>query len=119
MEISVTEANDFKVVKLGGKIGWAEAEDLDKRIKDIIDGEKYYNIVFNLDDVTFICSGGVGAIISNLKRVREHNGGLYFISSSQYINFILDTLCFDKIFEGCLYQTFDDFYQTVVHPRAS
>ena len=108
MELSVTEIGKFKVVKPSGRIDWENARLLDKEIQQIIESGNCY-IVFNLDEVTFICSGGIGALVYNLNKVRKLNGAIYIISSNEYINYIFETLKFDIVFEGYLFKTFEDF----------
>ncbi|MBN1308923.1 MAG: STAS domain-containing protein [Chitinispirillaceae bacterium] len=113
MELSVTEINNFKVIKPQGRIDWENARVLDKEIQQIID-DGHYHIVFNLDEVTFICSGGIGALVYNLNKVRKKNGAIYIISANDYINYIFETLKFDIVFEGYLYKSFELFASEVL-----
>ncbi len=113
MNISVTEMGQHKVVKISGKIDWENARTLDQAIKDII-YEGFYHIVFNLDEVTFICSGGIGALVYNFNKIRKNNGALYVISSNDYVNFIFETLKFDVIFEGFLFRSFEEFSEKIL-----
>jgi anti-anti-sigma factor len=113
VELSVTEIGKYKVVKPSGRIDWESARLLDKEIQQIIETGSCH-IVFNLDEVTFICSGGIGALVYNLNKVRKLNGAIYIISSNEYINYIFETLKFDIVFEGFLFKTFDDFASEVL-----
>lgn len=113
MELSVTEIDKFKVVKPHGRIDWESARVMDKEIQQLIE-QGNYNIVFNLDDVTFICSGGIGALVYNLNKVKKKNGAIYIISSNDYINYIFETLKFDIVFEGYLYRSFESFASKVL-----
>jgi len=113
MELAITEINRYKVIKPKGRIDWESARVLDKEIQRIID-EGHNHIVFNLDEVSFICSGGIGALVYNLNKVRKTNGAIYIISSNDYINYIFETLKFDIVFEGYLYKTFESFATEVL-----
>ena len=113
MELSVTEINKYKVLKPHGRIDWENARVLDKEIQQIIE-QGFVHIVFNLDEVTFICSGGIGALVYNLNKVRKKNGAIFIISSNDYINYIFETLKFDIVFEGYLYKSFEDFANEVL-----
>ncbi len=113
MKMSITSIGKFKVIKLAGRINWENARALDKQIQTLVD-DQCYHIVFNLDEVTFICSGGIGALIYNLNKIRKNNGGIYLISSNHYIEYIFETLKFDIVFEGYLFKTFDEFLEKVV-----
>jgi anti-anti-sigma factor len=108
MELSVTDFGKFKVIKPSGRIDWENARNLDMEIHRIID-EGFYNIVFNLDEVTFICSGGIGALAYNLNKVKRKGGAIYIISANDYINYIFETLKFNIVFEGYYYKTFEEF----------
>ncbi len=117
MEMSITQTDKFKIVKLSGKITWEDAQKLDFQVREIIEKEKVYHIVFNLDEVEFICSGGIGALIYNLNTVRKNDGGIYLISSGEYVNFIFETLKFDIVFSGYLFKTYEDFYSNIVESQ--
>ena len=113
MELSITDIDKFKVIKLGGRIDWENARALDKHIREIID-QGVYHIVFNLDEVNFICSGGIGALIYNLNKVKKEGGGIFLVSSNPYISYIFETLKFDVVFDGYLFNTFDEFLEKVI-----
>lgn len=113
LESSITNAGKFKIVKLSGKIDWESARILDQKINLIIE-EGFYHIVFNLDEVTFICSGGIGALVYNLNKVKKAGGAIYLISSNEYVNFIFETLKFDIVFDGYLYDSYETFQKEVL-----
>ena len=118
MDLSVTQIGKFKVVKPVGRIDWESARLLDKEIQQII-SEEFCHIVFNLDEVTFICSGGIGALVYNLNKVKKMGGAIYIISSNDYINYIFETLKFDVVFEGYLYKSFDEFANEVLEKETT
>ena len=113
MDFSVTTMDKFKIVKLAGKIDWENARNLDQKISALIE-EGFHHIVFNLDNVTFICSGGIGALVYNLNKIKKLNGAMYLVSSNEYINFITETLKFDIIFDGYIFDTLDTFCKEVI-----
>lgn len=113
MEFSTTENGKYKVVKLSGRIDWENARILDQKIQEIIE-EGFYHIVFNLDEITFICSGGIGALVYNLNKVKKKNGAIYLVSSNEYINFIFETLKFNIVFDGYLFDSFETFHKEII-----
>ena len=118
VELTITDlSNKFKAIKLAGKIDWENARTLDKEIQQIIDSG-CYNIVFNLDEVTFMCSGGIGALVYNLNKVKKMGGAIYIISSNEYINYIFETLKFDIVFERYLFKSYDNFRQNVMDKQS-
>lgn len=114
MDFSVTTMDKFKIVELAGKIDWENARNLDQKISALIE-EGFHHIVFNLNNVTFICSGGIGALVYNLNKIKKLNGAIYLISSNDYINFITETLKFDIIFDGFLFADFNTFCKEVIN----
>jgi anti-anti-sigma factor len=113
MELSVTDVGKFKVIKPAGRIDWENARHLDQEIHRIIE-EGFYNLVFNLDEVTFVCSGGIGALAYNLNKVKRKGGAIYIISSNDYINYIFETIKFNLVFEGFYFKTFEEFSARVI-----
>jgi anti-anti-sigma factor len=113
LKLTVTDLNHFKVIKLCGKVDWENARVLDREIQRLIDNE-FVHIAFILDEVTFICSGGIGALVYNLNKVKKMGGAMYIISSNEYVNYILETLKFDIVFDGCLFDSWDKFRDQVV-----
>jgi anti-anti-sigma factor len=113
MDLAVSTNGKFKIVKVSGKVDWESARLLDKEIDQVVD-EGFCHIVFNLDEVTFICSGGIGALVYNLNKVKKMGGAIYIISANQYVNYIFETLKFDIVFDGFLFDTFANFQQQVL-----
>ena len=113
MDFTVTTIEKFKVIKPTGRIDWESARLLDKEVQRIID-EDFCHIVFNLDEITFICSGGIGALVYNLNKVKKMGGAIYIIADNEYINYIFETLKFDVIFDGFMYRKFEDFSASVL-----
>lgn len=113
MELAVSDIDKYKVIKPAGRIDWESARHLDQEIHRIIE-EGCFHIVFNLDEVTFICSGGIGALAYNLNKVKRKGGAIYIISSNDYINYIFETLKFNIVFEGYYYKTFEEFSAEVL-----
>lgn len=113
MELAITQTGKFKIIKICGKVDWDNARLLDKEIQRVVD-DGFAHIVFNLDEVTFICSGGVGALVYNLNKVKKAGGAMYIISSNEYVNYILETLKFGIVFDGFLFDSFEAFRERVM-----
>jgi anti-anti-sigma factor len=113
LELKITDIATYKVIKISGKVDWENARTLDREIQQIIDGGCSH-IAFNLDEVTFICSGGIGALVYNLNKVKKNGGAIYIISSSEYVNYIFETLKFDVVFDGLLFTSYEQFQEKVL-----
>ncbi len=113
MKLDITSKDKFKIVSISGKVDWESARLLDHKIKTIIE-EGFYHIVFDLNNVKFICSGGIGALIYNLNKVKEMGGAIYLISSNEYVNYIFETLKFNIIFDKYIFDTYDAFEKKIM-----
>jgi anti-anti-sigma factor len=108
MELTISQSEDCRIITLVGHIDWEDAHVLDTSISELVnDGVK--DIVIDLKSVDFICSGGIGAIVYNLGRIRENKGALYIIVGNDYINYIFETLKFDVVFGSNLFNSHTEF----------
>jgi anti-anti-sigma factor len=106
VKISVSQEKNFKIIHVSGRIDWENAAELDNAVQQIIQ-DGFSRIVFELNRVEFICSGGIGSLVCNLKDVRKLGGDIYLIYSNEYLGYIFETLKFDVIFSGCIFPTLD------------
>jgi anti-anti-sigma factor len=113
MDFTVTEISGFQVIKPVGRVDWEGARFLDKEVQRLIDAG-HILIVFNLDEVNFICSGGIGALVYNRNKLMHLGGAVYVIADNEYISYVFEALKFDMIFEGYLYKTFEEFSLAVL-----
>jgi len=113
MDLAVSQISTYKVIKPSGKIDWESARELDKQIQATIDAG-YSHIVFNLNDVSFLCSGAIGALVYNLNKIKKVDGAIYIISNNEYVNYIFETLKFDIVFDGLIFDSFERFQQEVI-----
>lgn len=113
MELTVFDSGEYKVLTITGKVDWENARELDVRIQKLV-SEGARRLVFDLDNVTFLCSGAIGALTYNLSRIKAVQGAFYVISSNAYVNDLFETLHFDAVFRGMMYKSFDEFREKVL-----
>lgn len=113
MELVVNHIKQFTIVKIIGKVDWENARLLDSRIQTILEEGKKF-LAFNLDEVSFLCSGGIGVLIYNLNRIKRDEGALYIISSNEYVNYIFDTLKFGVVFDKLMFNSEEQFFKQIV-----
>ena len=75
MNITYTNVDNIKVVNFSGRIIY-DTEEVVKKELDKIVNENNKKIVFNLSDLTYINSSGLGLLINVLKQVRASNGDI-------------------------------------------
>jgi anti-anti-sigma factor len=116
MELRITSNDRIALFIVKGKIGWDNSRILDTQIHKMVE-KGCSHIIFNLDEVTFLCSGGIGALVYNMKKVQETGGDIYIVSTSDYIQFLFATIGFNIIFSGRIFQSFSEFGDKVLQPK--
>lgn len=116
MELRINSNAQIALFVVKGKIGWDNSRILDSQIHKMVE-KGCTHIVFNLDEVTFLCSGGIGALIYNMKKVQETGGDIFVVSNSDYIQFLFATIGFNVIFSGKIFKTFEEFSDTVLQTK--
>lgn len=116
MELRITSNEKISLFIVKGKIGWDNSRILDTQIHKMVEKGNTH-IIFNLDEVTFLCSGGIGALVYNMKKVQETGGDIYIVSTSDYIQFLFATIGFNIIFSGRIFKSFQEFGDKVLQPK--
>ena len=116
MELRITSNEKISLFIVKGKIGWDNSRVLDTQIHKMVE-KGCSHIIFNLDEVTFLCSGGIGALVYNMKKVQETGGDIYIVSTSDYIQFLFATIGFNIIFSGRIFKSFQEFGDKVLQPK--
>jgi anti-anti-sigma factor len=116
MELRITSNDKIALFLVKGKIGWDNSRILDTQIHKMVE-KGCSHIIFNLDEVTFLCSGGIGALVYNMKKVQETGGDIYIVSGSDYIQFLFATIGFNIIFSGRIFKSFEEFIDNVLQPK--
>lgn len=115
MELRINSNGKVALFLVKGKVGWDNSRILDTQIHKMIE-KGATHIVFNLDEVTFLCSGGIGALIYNMKKVQDHRGDIFIVSNSDYIQFLFNTIGFNVIFKDRIFESFEEFSDKVLTP---
>jgi anti-anti-sigma factor len=116
MELRINSNSQIALFVVKGKIGWDNSRILDSQIHKMVE-KGCTHIVFNLDEVTFLCSGGIGALIYNMKKVQETGGDIYIVSNSDYIQFLFATIGFNIIFSNRIFKSFEEFSDRVLKAK--
>ena len=98
MEIKVRHAENVKILKPAGNLDISNAHQMRQAMIEAISAQSA-QVVVNLQDVFFVDSSGLAALVHGLKRAREHHGNLCLCSLQSPVRMILELTRFDKVFD--------------------
>lgn len=103
-----------KIVQPSGILDGISVNQLRREISDLV--EKGADIVLvDFQDVTFMNSSGLGALVSTLKVVRSAGAELFICSLSDQLKMIFQLTKMDRVFKTFANQ--DEFEKTVVSAK--
>ncbi|MCS7229691.1 MAG: anti-sigma factor antagonist [Candidatus Kryptonium sp.] len=105
MEYTVSDKNNYVIVKLKGELDVASSIYVREVFKNLLDKGKV-NIIIDFSDVTFIDSSGLGIIVVAYRSVKEKGGTIKFANVSQRIKKLFEITKTEKHFE--FYNTVED-----------
>jgi anti-sigma B factor antagonist len=97
IEIEIEKEGKLEFLNLKGEIDVYSSPSLKEKVLEEID-KGVENLVINLEKVSYIDSTGLGILIGTLKRMKEREGKLYLIFSSQRLKRIFEITGLNKIF---------------------
>lgn len=98
MEITVREENDVTILNLSGRLDLASGTTLKEQVKELFNQERS-SFHFNLAEVEFINSSGLGSLVSVMKEIRLRKGRLTLSNLASYVQEIFDITQLSHIFE--------------------
>jgi stage II sporulation protein AA (anti-sigma F factor antagonist) len=100
MTISTKINGDVAIINLQGPLDFTSSNQLKEASREFFSRDNC-KLVLNMERVDFINSPGLGALVSILKEVRNHNGELKISNLAEYIKEIFDITQLSSIFEIC------------------
>lgn len=98
MEINRRETNDIVILDITGEIDLYNAPEIKDIINKLVEEQKY-NVVINLEKVTYIDSSGIGALISSLSNLKKYQGGLKIINVFASVRKVFELTKLTSFFE--------------------
>jgi anti-sigma B factor antagonist len=89
--IDTDMTGDLPVVKVIGRVDSETAPELDDALSRLLEGEQY-KIVLNLQDVDFLSSAGLRAIVKAYQTAQKSGGDVRLAAISEPIEVILRTV---------------------------
>jgi anti-anti-sigma factor len=103
--------SEVQVIHLSGVINSATSQDLRQRLTELVErGAKI--VLVDFQDVTFMDSSGLGALVLAFKTLRSANSKLVLCSINEQVRILFELTSMDKVFE--IFSNQDEFYQAVL-----
>ena len=97
LKLDIRQDGPVAVVHLAGSAGMNEAESMRIELEELASG-KVPVIILDLSNLSFICSLGLGAIISGHLRCRHHKGQIRLVNPQPAVQKLLETTRLTKLF---------------------
>lgn len=105
VKIKITENEAYVFVKLEGKLDIDSELYFKKKMADLM--ERGYNrLIFDMKEVTYINSFGLGVLTNVWRKVKAQHGALKLVSLSPKIKRLFQLTWLTKVFE--LYETLEE-----------
>ncbi len=98
MDFTTREENGVTIMNLEGRLDLASGSALKEHVKKLFEEEKT-SIHLNLENVEFINSSGLGALVSTMKEARIRKGRLTLSNLANYVQEIFEITQLSHIFE--------------------
>ncbi len=97
--VQISEREGIGIISLSGKImGGPEAGEINEQISNFIDQNKK-NIVINLEKVDWMNSSGLGILIGAVTTLKNNDGRLGLVNTSERVNSLLKITKLIDVFE--------------------
>lgn len=99
MDLSVTsrEQGGRTIVTVSGEIDVYTAPVLREKLNELV-GEGQHHLVVDMEGVDFLDSTGLGVLVGGLKKVRQHDGSLHLVCTSEKILKVFRITGLTKVF---------------------
>lgn len=97
LELEVKHAGSAVVICAHGVAGMNDAESMQTVIEDLADKQTTI-IILDMSDLDFICSAGLGAIITGYLRLRHCGGDIRLVNPNSSIQHLLETTRLTRLF---------------------
>ena len=105
MDINKRTKDEIVILDITGEIDLYNAPEIKDIINELIEEQKY-NVIINLEKVSYIDSSGIGALISSLSNLKKYQGGLKIINVYASVRKVFELTKLTSFFE--IYDSEDD-----------
>jgi anti-sigma B factor antagonist len=99
--LETNEQNDKIVAKISGtdRLNAANAPEVKSKLNDVLAVSGAKKVVLNLENIRFIDSTGIGALISALKTARQNEQNFQLCALQKDVLNLLTLMKLDKVFD--------------------
>ena len=98
MDVNVRYVENVIILELAGSLDWSTASQMRQAVVDAMTGQPA-QVVVNMQEVYFLDSSGLAALVLGLKRARENRSNFCLCALQSSVRMIFELTRFDKIFE--------------------
>lgn len=98
MDITKKTKGDIVILEIVGEIDLYNAPEIKDIISKLIE-ERCYNVIIDLEKVSYIDSSGIGALISSLSNLKKYHGGLKIINVYASVRKVFELTKLTSFFE--------------------
>ena len=98
MDITTRSRGDIVILDITGEIDLYNAPEIKDIVNKLIE-DRRYNVIINLEDVSYIDSSGIGALISSLSNLKKYHGGLKIINVYASVRKVFELTKLTSFFE--------------------
>lgn len=92
----VKQCPQLKIIRIDMSIYFGSINHIQNRISQIVENERIYHILIVATGINFIDLAGAEALVSENNRLKEKNGGLYFVGIKSSVYEFAAKSCFIK-----------------------
>ena len=96
MELNHLQEGEITIITIKGRLDAATAPVADNAIKKIME-EDCRRVLFNLDDLEYLSSGGLRVILGVAKEIKRNEGKLVLCSLNQFVKEIFEVSGFESL----------------------
>jgi len=96
MELTHDKKGENMIITIKGRLDAASAPVADTAIKKIME-EDCRRVLFNLDDLEYLSSGGLRVILGVAKEIKRNEGKLVLCSLNQFVKEIFEVSGFESL----------------------
>ena len=105
-------SNEVKVMQPSGRLDVTTAADFRRQVNDIASAANPpKQLVVDLQEISFMDSSGLGALVSALKSIRNSNGEMVICGANDQVQMLLELTSMTKIFK--IYPTINELNTTL------